>query len=93
MNSQANVESTVRVLLTTLSPKARARLIAECADPTPIEDRLIRRAEVARKLSRSTRAVDLLAAQGVLHKIVLPGRTRGGGYRLSEVQNLLGERA
>ncbi len=55
-------------------------------------DRIIRRAEVAKVLSRSTRAVDYLVAQGVLGKVVFPGRSRGGRFRLSDVQALIGRR-
>jgi hypothetical protein len=52
-------------------------------------DRIIRRGEVAKVLGRSTRAVDYLVAQKILPKIVFPGRSRGGGFRLSDVQALI----
>jgi hypothetical protein len=56
-------------------------------------DRLIRRAEAARLLARTTRAVDLLARAGTLRRVRLPGRRRGAGFRLSEVMSLLQDNA
>jgi hypothetical protein len=83
----------------TLTPQDRARLLAvlrngvtphkpDCPAPdnTP---RLLRRAEVARRLSRSLRFVDKLAASGVLAKRKLPGRVRASGFLASDVDGLI----
>jgi hypothetical protein len=84
-----------------LTPADRTRLMAvlrngvtphkpDCPPPdnTP---RLIRRAEVARQLSRSLRFVDKLAASGVLTKRKLPGRVRASGFLASDVDKLITE--
>lgn len=60
--------------------------------PAPAESapaRIIRRMEVARRLGRSPRAVDRLAAEGALRKVLLPGRTRAAGFRESDVAALI----
>ncbi len=53
-------------------------------------DRIIRRNEAARLLARSPRAVDYLSAAGHLEKVTLPGHSRAAGFRLSDVQSLIG---
>jgi predicted DNA-binding transcriptional regulator AlpA len=58
----------------------------------PHPDRLIRRAEVARRLGVSTRAVDLWTRAGVLTKVRLPGRRRALGFRESDVAGLIATR-
>jgi hypothetical protein len=81
----------------TLTPHERARLLAALRQPeTPklppeysTEPRLIRRAETARRLSRSLRFVDKLAASGVLAKRKLPGRVRASGFLASDVDALI----
>jgi hypothetical protein len=81
----------------TLTPQERVRLLADMRKPaaqksapvTSAEPRLIRRAEVARKLSRSLRFVDKLAASGVLAKRKLPGRVRASGFLASDVDALI----
>jgi hypothetical protein len=55
----------------------------------PAGDRILRRGEVAKILSRSTRGVDLLCRQGALKKIKLPGRQRCAGFRLSVVNEFI----
>jgi predicted DNA-binding transcriptional regulator AlpA len=45
----------------------------------PTEPRLLRRAEVARRLGCSVRLVDRLATEGVLPKHRLPNRRRAAG--------------
>jgi hypothetical protein len=85
-------ETSIRVLIGTLPPTAKARLLRElAAETSPLQgkERLIRRAEAAEVLSRSTRAIDLLVAQGHLRKVILPGRKRGGGFLASEVSALI----
>jgi len=90
MKTSESVESTVRVLLSTLPPTARARLVQECNVPAPVENRIIRRTDTAKMLGRSTRAIDYLVAQGALEKVTFPGHSRGAGFRLSDIQALIG---
>ena len=81
----------------TLTPQERARLLAALRKPAvqkpapeiSSESRLIRRAEVARRLSCSLRMVDKLAASGVLAKRKLPGRLRAAGFLASDVDSLI----
>ena len=84
----------------TLSPADRARIIAAVRDganprskpepPTPvIPPRLLRRAEVSRRLSCSLRTVDKLP----LKKVKLPGRQRAAGFLESDVNALLAGQA
>jgi hypothetical protein len=81
----------------TLTPQERARLLAALREPaaqksasvTSTEPRLIRRAETARRMSRSLRFVDKLAAAGILAKRKLPGRVRASGFLASEVDALI----
>ena len=40
-------------------------------------------------LGRSPRGMHLLAQQGVLEKVYLPGRRRAAGFRLSDVEALI----
>jgi hypothetical protein len=61
------------------------------ATPAPSPDRILRRGQVAELLARSPRAVDRLAADGILHKVKLPGRRRHCGFRLSDVLSMIGE--
>lgn len=51
--------------------------------------RLLRRRETAHLLSRSVRAVDQLAVEGVLVKRKLPGRKRAAGFLESDVLALI----
>jgi ribosomal protein L17 len=55
------------------------------------DDKLLKRKQVAEMLSSSTRLVDKLAVQGLLHKVTFRGRQRSAGYRRSEVEALLAE--
>jgi hypothetical protein len=83
----------------TITPLERARLLAALRQPavqkpvpeTSAEPRLVRRAEVARRLSCSLRMVDKLAASGVLAKRKLPGRLRASGFLASDVDNLIAD--
>jgi hypothetical protein len=72
-----------------LGPRDRARIMAylrDCGEPpkaqVPAESvaRIVRRAEVANRLSCSLRTVDKLAASGILQKRKLPGRKRASGF-------------
>ena len=73
-----------------LPPDELARaLAARQTAHEPIAPRLLRRAEVARRLALSVRAVDKLAAAGILAKFRLPGRTRAAGFLEADVHGLL----
>ncbi len=74
-----------------LSEKDRTSLLKELAGTTPEPQpaRLVRRGEVARRLSCSVRLVDLLARSGSLTRVRLPGRQRGNGFLESEVSALI----
>lgn len=81
-----------------LTPSDRARLLAllrnatsETKPVTTTESvaRIIRRAEVAARMSCSLRLVDRLAATGVLLKRRLPGRVRASGFLESDVSALI----
>ena len=56
-----------------------------------VEQRLIRRAEVARRLGCSLRLVDRLAKDGALVKRKLPGRKRAAGILESDVLALIAQ--
>lgn len=60
-------------------------------EPTsePQQPRILRRSEVAKRLSVSTRTVDSLARTGALHRVTLPGRTRAAGFREAELLGLM----
>ena len=81
-----------------LTPAVRTRLLAllrngpETPKPETTTERvarIIRRAEVAQRLSCSLRTVDGLAATGVLKKRKLPGRVRASGFLESDVAALI----
>ncbi|MBM3892124.1 MAG: hypothetical protein FJ388_23655 [Verrucomicrobia bacterium] len=83
-----------RMAYATLAPRERREFQTMIGGPAapapaPVQDRLLRRGEVAQLLARSPRAVDRLAADGVLPRVTLPGRQRGAGFRLSAVQSLI----
>jgi predicted DNA-binding transcriptional regulator AlpA len=82
----------------TVSPKDRARLLALLRTPdAPVKSpyppldtapRILRRAEVANRLSLSLRTVDKLP----IKKIKLPGRTRAAGFLESDINALLDQK-
>jgi len=69
----------------TMRPAIRAKIIdlatnGERPDkPTPGVPIVLRRGEVARRLSRSVRSVDMLCQAGVLEKVQFTGRKRACG--------------
>ena len=79
----------------TLTPTDRARILAtvrnheraprETPAPGPEPPRILRRREVAQRLSCSLRTVDKLD----LPKVRLPGRTRAAGFLESDINALL----
>lgn len=85
-----------RLAVAGLNRRERAELLATfaptapTATPSNTPPRILRRAEVAQRLARSKRAVDRLAADGVLRKVRLPGRARAAGFLESDVVALIG---
>jgi len=93
----------IRSILTadpSVNPGERNRLVTLLRHGPPPEERntapvapvkacLIRRQEVADRLSVSLRTVDSLAQSGTLHKRTFPGRVRASGFLESEVEALL----
>jgi hypothetical protein len=79
----------------TISPAERAKIMQNIREagrqpdqvcpPTDTAPRILRRAEVARRLSCSLRTVDKLP----LKKFRLPGRVRAAGFLEAEVNALL----
>jgi len=57
--------------------------------PPKVGPRILRRREVAAKLGCSIRTIDNLAAEGTLARVALPGRSRGIGFRLRDVEALI----
>ena len=74
----------------TLGQTERTRLFAVIdKPPEAAPPRLLRRREVATRLSLSLRAVDRLCKEGTLSKRVLPGRKRATGISENEVNSLI----
>jgi hypothetical protein len=94
----------MRALLKTdpsLSPADRSQIVEtirshgrpkEQAPKPTIEPRVARvltRTEVGKRFGRSLRFVDKLAAQGVIHRVTMPGRVRACGFREDEVNRVM----
>ncbi len=78
----------------TLSPARRAAILSAIRrggeEPATAEaPRIMRRSEAARVLGRSLRAVDVLAEQGILQRVRLPGRVRAAGFRAADIHRLI----
>ena len=54
------------------------------------ETRIVRHAEVARRLGVTVRTVHTLSNQGIIHKLKLPGRQRACGFSSVEIEKLIG---
>lgn len=88
-------QDAVRALLRadpSLTPTDRNRILATLRshgktepEPAAPEPRLIRRADAARRLGCSLRALDNWARTGILRKVKLPGRVRAAGFRESDL--------
>ena len=93
----------VRSILTadpSLNPAERNRLVSllrqgplpdvkNATPAAPAVARMLRRGEVAQRLSVSVRTVDALAKSGTLRKRTFPGRKRASGFLESDVIDLL----
>lgn len=83
----------------TVTPADRVLIIAairnhgkQAAQPKPVEQqeaRILRRAEVARRMGCSLRTVDRMVCEGMIQKVTLPGRKRACGFRLADFERLL----
>jgi predicted DNA-binding transcriptional regulator AlpA len=91
MNNQLEL---ARMAIASLSRKDRLALLAELRPGAPVgapsEHRILRRKQAAEKLCCSVRLIDKLAAQGLLPRVTLPGRVHGAGFRLSDIDRLIG---
>jgi len=74
-----------------LSVQDRLEFIRELSgQPAEVRaDRILRRAECARRLGVTPRTIDNLARSGALYRIRLPGRSRGAGFRERDVDHLI----
>jgi hypothetical protein len=70
-------------------PIPPTRVRESTAPPIVEGPRLLRRCETAHRLGVSLRTVDKLAQAGALKRCVLPGRKRGAGFSLEEVESLI----
>jgi hypothetical protein len=80
----------------TITPEERARLVALLrrgpeakAVLAPTQPAIVRRADAAKRLGCSLRALDLWSKQGVLKKVKLPGRTRNLGFLEADITRLI----
>lgn len=83
----------------TVTPNDRVMIITairnhgrQATQPKPTEQqetRILRRAEVAKRMGCSLRMVDRMASEGMIQKVTLPGRKRACGFRLADIERLL----
>ena len=90
----SNKVEIARLAVDELSRKERLELLARLQPGTrpsaATDERIVRRREVASKFSVSVRAVDNWARQGLIQRVRLKGRVRGCGFRLSDVERMIG---
>lgn len=82
-----NAINLARLALAGLSDAERSALLGELSPKG--NDRILRRKDVAQILGRSCRTVDLWARRGLIHRVQMPGLSRGSGFLESEVRALL----
>ena len=90
MHAKSAIEALVAAD-TELSPEQKRGILAALADERRAFDteRLLSRREVAARLRRSVRTIDLLARKGVLRRVRLPGHSRSLGFRAEDVRRLI----
>jgi len=89
---ESNTLELARMAIRELSKKERALLISELLPKDnhgPVESRVLRPHEAARKLGVSKRAVFNWSREGILAKVKLPNRKRAIGFRLVDVERLI----
>lgn len=74
---------------TTVTPEERKRLLMPANKGPAVPDRVISRAEAAKRFGRCPRSLDNWARRGLLKKWHLPGLSRATGFRESELAALL----
>lgn len=100
---QTTTKTALRAILQsdpTIAAASRAAVLAildgkqaDTAPASPPAPHILRRAEVARRLSVGIRTCDLWAKQGILEKVKLPGRKRAAGFREADVLALINRAA
>ena len=75
-------------LLSIIRNHGKAVSVSQIAPQT--EMCILRRADVARRLGCSLRAVDRIAREGILRKVTFPGRKRACGFRSGDLDRLIG---
>ncbi len=93
MSNSGNLQL-ARMAIAGLNKRDRLILAAEVGgttSATPAEsiNRVLRRREAADRFGVSLRTVDEWTRQGILKKIYLPGRKRGAGFRLADIEALI----
>jgi hypothetical protein len=86
MDPTLDIQIRTRIINAMLKAAKEPSKTPEPPQPVPC---LIRKEEVARRLSVSMRTVDHLVTDGALTKVYLPGRGRGLGFRESDVNELI----
>lgn len=83
-----------------ISPQERSKILKliqqggeSPTSQTKEPPRLLRRKEAADRLSISLRTLDQWARDGLLTKVILPGKTRACGFSSTEIDALAGGQA
>lgn len=89
---QVHTRAAIEALLkgdTTVTPTERNRILLRDEKQARMPDRVISRAEAARRFGRCARSLDNWVKRGLLKKWQLPGMSRSTGFRESEITALL----
>lgn len=89
---QAYTRAAIEALLkgdATVTTAERSRMLSSDEKQVRTPERVISRAEAARRFGRCARSLDNWAKRGLLKKWQLPGMSRATGFRESEIAALL----
>ena len=90
---QPHIRAAIEALLkidTTVTVEERKKILAPLDGKAPMHpDRVISRAEAAKRFGRCARSLDNWVNRGLLKKWHLPGMSRATGFRESEIAALL----
>lgn len=89
---QAYTRAAIEALLkgdTTVTPIERNRMLTNDEKQARAPDRVVSRAEAARRFGRCARSLDNWVKRGLLRKWQLPGMSRATGFQESEIAALL----